>query len=630
MINRLRTDDRLRSALRFAIGLVIADAVLLATFGANATATVGALAVIVQLYFLDFDGTWRERLLGQGVTATIGTAAVLLGAAISGLGYVAIGVSFIVAFAFAMARVLRGYVARSVVGLAAAFFWPVMLPAQRDELGAYVQSWLLGCAISMVVGLVVLPHRHSDRVRAALRDWLNSASVLSGALVSAVGLDGASQALSTAAQRLAAVVESPSVSLGAVGRQQRAVREMVSRALWAQPIVVSLTPDGCASDRALAESTSEAFDTAACLLSGQSAPQVLPNIEGARSAQLERMDRESEAAIAAAYPLRVVSLQASLELWISAGIRGLKVRRPDVGDVAEETPGAIVRSSLAMNSVWLRAAIMSGLGAAACVALVRSLGLEHGLWVVLAALITFQGTFSATAGWRRLVASSLGAGGGVLVAGAMFMLHLPNPVYFVLLPLAAAVAKYAQAGRMWVSQLAFTPFVLMNLVVLGATPSLPLVFERVEDISLGALVAAVLTFAVFPIGLGRVLSKRATDAARAASAFAESRIALAEGRPMPDAILRAEVTKAISSLERDLAAGHLASRGSDPALQGFDLMDAYARECLIAGDACTFLAERKGGEPVAKAVGAWWKHALDAVRLRARITTDSTGAAGRL
>ena len=512
-----------------------------------------------------------------------------------------------------MARVLRGRVARSGVGLSAAFFWPVMLPAQHGELGRYLLAWLLGSGIAMLVSLVVLPHRRSERVSAAMEDWLRAAAAFTRALVAHPGLEERSADLTVAAKRLEAVSQSAIGSMGSVGLRQRGIGEMVSRAIWAQPVVAQLSTDGCEADAELAEVTATAFEGAAMLVGGGRAPESLPDLEHVRAVQLERLDGETPAAVAVAYPLRVVSLVASIEFWLAAATRGLRVRRPDVGDIAEEAPLAILRTTIRRKSVWLRAAVMSGLGAAGCVALVRGLGLEHGLWVLLAALISFQGTFSATTGRRHLVDSALGAAGGVGIAGALFALAPAHIVFVLLVPFAAFAAKYAQPTKMWMSQLVFTPFVLVNIVVLGAAPHISLGIERVENIALGAFVAAVLAFLVFPSGISQLLRDLSARALAATSAYASGEIERAEGGESPAADLRPAATRAVAEFEANLLAGHLAARSADPVLAQLDRRHAVARECLLAGDTCAFLAQRPQGATTARAIAEWWAATLDSL-----------------
>lgn len=593
--------------------MAIGNAVAIAAFGGSPAVAIGSLAVIVQLYFLDFDGTWRERLLGYCVATLVGAAALVLGVVAAGGIYLAIGFSFLAGFAIAMARVLRGYVARSVVGLAIAYFWPVLLPAKSADLGSLLSSWLVGCGIAVVVAMVVLPPLRSRNLCKALAGWLNASGRLTDALMARTGLAEASGEHASAGQQLRSVLDSPNVSLGSISRKQRALSEMASRAMWAQPLVSGLTPDGCRADAALAQATANAFDQSATLVSGAPTSEKLPDLESIRQEQLERMDGETESQIANAYPLRVTSLLASLELWLAASRRGISIPKPVVGDVSEETPTAILRTSLTPTSLWFRAAILSGFGGAVCVAVVRTLGLEQGLWVVLATLICFQASFSPTASRRLVLVTSLSATGGVLISGAIFFLDPPIQVYLVMVPLAAAAAKYAQGSRVWLAQLLFTPFLLINLVSLGATPGPTLAMERVQDVTLGAIVAGVLTLAIFPMGIARQLSQLAAEAQHTASAYAASMISLAEGRggPGSDAPGRPQAVGSIAQFESGLSAGHTAMRASDPALQRLDHIDAYARTCLMAGDICEYLAGRPGGQAPAAAIARWWAHNLD-------------------
>ena len=612
MFALMRTDNRLRGAIRFGVAIAIANVVAIAVFGPSPAVAIGSLAVIVLLYFLDFDGTWRERLLGYSIATLVGAVALVLGVVAAEGVYLAIGLSFVAGFVIAMARVLRGYVARSVVGLAIAYFWPVMLPAKAADLGTLLLSWLIGCGIAVVVAMVVLPPIRSRNLCDALAAWLSASGVLANALTARTGLAEASEELACAGDRLRDVIKSPRVSLGSISRRQRAIGEMASRAMWAQPLVAGLTPDECQADSALAGATASAFGASAMLISGAQAAGDPPDLELLRQVQLERMDGETEAQVLNAYPLRVTSMLASLQLWLAASTRGISVPKPVVGDVSEESPGAILRASFALKSLWLRAAILSGLGGAVCVALVGALGLEQGLWVVLATLICFQASFSPTESRLLVIVSAISAMGGVLISGVIFFLDPPIQVYVLLLPFAAAAAKYAQGSRVWLAQLLFTPFLLINLVSLGATPGPSLAIERVQDVTIGAIVAGLLTLAIFPIGIARQLSQLAAEAQRATSAYAAAMISLAKGHggPVSSRPTRSQVVHSIAQFESGLSAGQLAMRASDPALQQLDRIDAYARACLMAGDICEYLAGRPGGQVPASAIAKWWAHVL--------------------
>ena len=114
------------AALRFALAMVVADALVWWIFGQGTAVVMGSFAVICLLYFLDYPGSTRDRLVGYAAAAGIGAVAVAAGTLLTQPLVVATIAAFAVTFAFSYARVLRGFVGRASVGLPGAFFLPVM------------------------------------------------------------------------------------------------------------------------------------------------------------------------------------------------------------------------------------------------------------------------------------------------------------------------------------------------------------------------------------------------------------------------------------------------------------------------------------------------------------------------
>lgn len=612
----LRTDDRLRSAVRFAVSVGVADAIALHVYASTAAAVMTSFAVIVMLYFLDFGGIAVDRLAGYTCATGLGVALICSGVAVAWSTPLSLVAAFVVVAAVSYARILRGYVSRSVVGLSAAFLWPVMLPAQVSELGTLVGAWLVGCAVAVVAALVVLPHRRTGLIRKAMVTWLHSAGAFVSTQVAGPTRGELVAAMSAASGALARAIASPSCSLGAVGPRDRALAEMASRALWAEPLAASTVAAQDPRDEPLATATATAFVSAASLVEGGS-PKV-PDLEGVRAAHLASLGEREADALTTAYPLRLVSDFASLQLWLAGLMRGRRLPRPEVGDVSLERPWTLIWRSIGRRSVWLRTALLAGVGAAICVAIVRALGIEHGLWVALAAIICFQGSFSAMSGWRRLVGAALGAATGVLLGGVLIALRPSHAVFLLLLPLAAFGAKAAQGRSVHLTQFAFTVFVLVNIAVLQFPPDLSLASDRLRDITLGAAVAALLTCLFFPTGIRGLLVRLSTNASDAATTYLAAGIARAtDSSDLPD---RRPVVEAIASFEGALAAGHLAMRTRDPDLAALDRTHARARECLLGGDICAALAERSEAHSgvVAAAAATWWSGVLEDVRREVR------------
>ncbi len=96
----LRTPSVWHSAVRFAVAISIADAIVWSIFRDGTPVVMGAFAVICLLYFLDYDGTARERVIGYGAASAVGVVAIVLGTLLATPLVMAVLGAFAVSFAF--------------------------------------------------------------------------------------------------------------------------------------------------------------------------------------------------------------------------------------------------------------------------------------------------------------------------------------------------------------------------------------------------------------------------------------------------------------------------------------------------------------------------------------------------
>lgn len=607
----------IRGAIRLAVAVSVANAILLTVFGSTTAAVLGSFAVVIQLYFLDFDGDRRERAVGQGAATVLGAVAVALGTLLAGPLWLAVASTFVVSAVFSLARVLRGYVARSAVGLQGAFFLPLMVPATRSELGELVAAWLIGSAVAVLSALYLLPHRRSGAVRASMSAWLAAMAAFTRALRNADAATELAQArerASQAADALLAEITGSLVRPGAVGRRERALSLMVARARWSTPVIDDVTPLPRGDDPMLVDVSATAFDQAAAVVRGQHPTAPIVDVPAVRRDDLDRLVASPPADLDGYYPVRATSIAASAQLWLAGQSNGVDIARPDVGSIGDESPIELIRTAIRWDSVWLHNALRTGLAAAACVWLVRDLGLEHGIWVVFVALTTIQGTFSGGSAMRVFVATCTGAVGGVVLAGALLAAHPPYIVFVMLLPVTAFVAKaVATTGPMW-AQLAYTPFALVNVAVLSWPTAANVAAVRLEDVTLGAIVAVVVSVAVFPFGLGRVIAARQRAARTLTTAYLAAAIDAAQGGDPVDPSLRARGDVALSELRHVLDAAYMRPSAADGELEAYERANALAHDRFVGGDVCADLAHRRDADarfaPVAQAFSQWWTRYL--------------------
>ena len=599
-----------RSGVRFAITIVAVDLLVLALFGESSASILAALAVCIHLYFFDFDGDFGERFIGHAVATFVGAAAVALGVICASPLWLAVVVTSLVSSAFAYLRLLRGYVSRSAVGLQGAFFFPLMISAHFDDLSSLLCGWSIGSGLSIIAALVVVPHRRSGQVRVLLASWLRAAGDLSRTVGAGEDPTPTVTALKASRDELLDHVTGSFSQPGAVGRRQRALAGMVSGARWSIPVAERLTTKQVTDASKLAETTALAFQAAADLVESGSLPSDLPDLPTARRNDLDLLSDQSPEFLASHYPIRVLSIGAMNQLYQAALSRRMNAPTPDIGHFDAMRPSRILRQNFRWKSLWLRNALRTGFGAAACVLIVRVVGLDHGLWVVLAALAVTQVTLSGATGAQAMLKMAAGATGGVLIAGSLAMLHLPYPVFLCALPVAAFLAKRVAGSNMTLAQLSYTQFALINFAVVTWPPNKGLEGARFQDILLGAAVAAGFSLLVFPSGVMSLLHRLRADSLESARRYLTASIYRVT-EPSAGAIaLREELLEDLGAYENALDAAFMHSTIRSPELMLLEEASATAHDLLLGGDACAELATiahtESGFEPVARELSEWW------------------------
>ncbi|MGA9148869.1 MAG: hypothetical protein WBZ04_15025, partial [Candidatus Nanopelagicales bacterium] len=156
-MSRRRVSARTGSAIRFAATVTVVDLLAVKIFPAQGAPMFASMAVVAALYFLDFDGAWRERLGGYTIATAVGLVGLVVGVLVTNPLWLAVVAAFAVAFGFGLARVLRGYVARSAIGVQLAFLLCLLTPATPGEIDYYLAAWALGSLASVVAALTIFP-----------------------------------------------------------------------------------------------------------------------------------------------------------------------------------------------------------------------------------------------------------------------------------------------------------------------------------------------------------------------------------------------------------------------------------------------------------------------------------------
>lgn len=609
------TNEVMRSAIRFAAAMLIVDLVVLAVFRSGEALAMGSFAVIVLLYFLDYDGSARERLVGFSTAIGVGLVAIAVGTILSASTWVAVVGAFIVSGIFGYLRVLRGYVARAAVGLQCAFFLPLMSNSSLDELPSLLAAWLVGGAVAIGAGMLILPKYRDGVLRAALSRWLNAAGRLAADLSTERDLQPALASLREATDPLIARASGPRMRPGAMGSRQRALAELVDVVRWSPPILEQLEPFPAGRQHELARQSAAAFSAAAATVIGHPPGSSIPDLPALRAADLNRLADAELSDAQGHYSARLISILAMWTLWLAGRSRGIAYPTPDIGSLDDERPWPLIKAHARFDSPWLRNALRTGACAAACVVIVRLLGLEHGIWVVLAALCVTQVSFSGLANGASAMRLVAGATAGVLIASIGLVLDLPQVGDIVVLPFMAFLAVVGAAIGPMTAQMLFTPFVLVNFAALEWATQRGLEIVRLEDVAIGAAVAAGFAFLTFPFGLAKELRSKVQVAASATAGYLAAAVAAASGTPRDVAgPSRQTCVTALVRLEATIDAAGISGDISQEDMSTAIHANAVARDQLVGGDACTSLAHAKARDariaPISALFAAWWSEHL--------------------
>jgi len=576
-----------------AIAVVISDLVGLNLFDTVHAATFCSFATVAALYFLDFDGSTRERLGGYAAATAVGLVGLVIGTLVARTLWLAAIAALFVGFAFAFARVLRGYVARSAVGVQMAFVLAVLTPAQPADLDSYLLAWLTGSVIAGIAALVIFPKRHTGELRTALSEWCSRAAVLS----TSIGTPRATEHiadLEQARENLRSQWFGTAIRPGMVSIRMRALVQMRFEAVMATRSLSSLVAASPTIPNAqpLSGVCAQGFEFAAgTVVAGHPVAGRAP-VEAARVADADRTEQwvgdtlrasgtgpnrgeqpgaedapdttrsgqgatgipETPAAQAvreleAHNTVRVLSIAAEAMQRMAARSVGAASPDPTLTLPLKGSVGEQLRANLSWHSFWFRNAIRAAIAVTAAIVVARLLGVEHGVWVAMSVLSLIQVTFNESGAQRSALRTALGAVGGVVIAAVVLALLPEGWMLLAVLPFAAFVAKWAAIGRPGLGQISYTPFAIINMAVLAWPSPTDLTTERLLDILLGMAVALVATFVAFPHGIATIVSN-GWQTAHAAAQTCLSACVKVLTDPDPDGDVQREARAAQQELAR--------------------------------------------------------------------------------
>jgi len=524
-VERLRSrdpeHDALRRAVRAAIVVPTAAAVSFFVIGGSQAPLFTLIGSFWLMVLVDFPGNRQNRALAYCGLAFNGAVLITLGTLVAPIPWLAVTLMFILGMAVTLSGVLSETIAAGQRPTLLCYVLPACIPP--GPIGERLLGWALALAFCVPASLFLLPprhhgdlRRHAAQVCGALADRLDGVGSASdvtqamdalranflGADFRPVGLTAGSRALVRVVDDLEWLTDRVDEHAGAALGTMKEPASNVLRCC-ARVLDVSLGAHRAASraelDIALTELRSVAH--------GRYREDVVAVLG----------QREDDSAVAVGRALltrrtiattigvtgRVIAVAAAADarpVWA----RALGRRLPPTGASDRLIPETVAVTTittgfLATGSVAARNSLRTGLGLAVAVAITHLFPVQHGFWIVLGAMVVL-GSSALTTGTKVVRAVTGTAIGVILGAALIAVLGVDPVVLWMLLPIAVFGAAYVpRVASFTAGQAMFTMTVLIILNLIVPT-GWRLGLLRIEDVTLGAAVAVVVSLLLWPRG----------------------------------------------------------------------------------------------------------------------------------
>jgi uncharacterized membrane protein YccC len=537
-------------------------------FGNLQMALFAAFGGFASLIFAAFGGTRRDKLTAHFMLALIGSVALIIGTAVSGITWLAVLVTIPVAGGIFFAGVAGPNAASGVTAALLPYVLPVATPGGVSTIPDRLAGWWLASVVATAAVLLLPAPSPGDRLRAAAARSARTLAAHLEAAVRGTATDADLAACHEAKNQLMTTFASTPYRPVGLATADQAMSSVVQLLEWCTALVADATeghPDldrAAPADRDLLVLAAQVLGQAGDLLAGDRSGS--PDTDGLdrqreASAAYHRSratgDYDSDEIIARhAFHAQVITLAvrnivADVQITtrladpetIAARRRGWYGSQPE-GTMAERRVaavsgaiGVLVRHA-SFRSVWFLNSLRGSLALAAAVLVADLSGVQHGFWVVLGTLSVLRTNAASTE------STALRALGGTVIGfviGALLLLGIgtSTPALWTALPIALAVAAYAPGVLPFAfGQAAFTVVVVVLFNLLQPA-GWKVGLLRIEDVAIGCLVSLVVGVLFWPRGAAGVVGDDLADAFRSGAAYLTQAVDWALGsRPeAPDA-----------------------------------------------------------------------------------------------
>ena len=562
------------AALRALRALLVIPAVFALTYEGSGNQQVSLFAAFggfAHLTMASFGGSRRDKVVAHLGLAVTGSAALVIGTAVSGIEWLAVLVTIPVAFGIFFAGVAGPNAASGVNGALFGYLLPVATPGTVSTIPERLAGWWLASLAGTLAVLLLSPASPGDRLRAAAAGAARELAASLQASVRGAPATAHRDAFRKARNELTSVFARTPYRPTGLATADQGLASVVQLLEWCATLIADATDGHLSLDRAppcdreLFAAIATVLSQTGDLLAGRDGTTALPDV-----GELERRQEASAACHRSLSPggdddlVEVTAIRAVHAATISLAVRAMAgdaliaTGRAGPGTIAARRRGwyggreqgaaaeprasalsgaiGVLARHASLRSVWFLNGLRGSLALAVAVLVADQTGVQHGLWVMLGALSVLRTNAASTGSTalRALGGTVIGfAAGALLLAG----LGTSTLVLWTALPVAIAVAAYAPGTLPFaVGQAAFTVAVVVLFNVLQPV-GWKLGLLRVQDVAIGCAVSLVVGVLFWPRGASAVVGDDLADAFRRGAAYLTQAAdwALGTRRDPPDA-----------------------------------------------------------------------------------------------